>query len=856
MHHEQQTEKPQPFRHRSPSRAWLLPLALVFLGRALPARADDWPTAGLDAAHTRASVERSGAAFGDGRWMFSPKTDAGALASPVVADGIAVSARLDGAITALAADSGKVLWQTSVGAAVQGTPAISRGRLFVPTLGNKVVALALADGHRIWTTHLGGLTVSSPAVVDGDVILGAGLPQQVVVRLSGLTGAIVWCTPVMEQFSNTPPAVGDGLVVVGTNGGHYYAFDAASGAIRWDYRADGIVNIAAPLIAGGRVYMAGGQQSDHVHAVDAATGAPVAGWPIALPAPDPDLTGRQIYRRRAVSSLTFADGVVVLSTRLDDALDTDANGQADHHLSRETVFALDAASGAVVWQHALGRVVFDDAGSVPGFMACPTPAGFVSDRGGVLLAAASSLAGKVSILDAATGAGLADVATAGRALASPVVANGRLITVAEDGTVEAHLSGVNHPPAAPQVASSPQPLDAAAVTLQWTAAMDADGDQASYELRLDTDGEVLQTWARRILTASGVTMAAIPGPLAEGTTYTFSVRARDDHGAYSAWSAPSTFTVAAGGSVTLDGMPVPSLSAAAAAAAPGSIIGLGSGTFRLAQTLSLPAGVRIAGAGAGRTVLSGTGLSVAVRVTGGDAAHPAGLDRVTVTGADTCVSVEGTTADASLTHLVVYGCPTAGIAVAADARAAVKNATIVANGTGLTSSGVAAVRNSLIGGNQVGLAVTDGATLAGSYDDLFANQTDRQGVAIGTGDLAVPVTFANAATHDYRLAATQPTTDLGDPSDDVADEPTPNGNRINLGAFGGTAEAEMSAPAPVATSQPGSPVPIAAGSGSPAARVAEEANGCAVGGSSPRAPLFGLALGMWLFGRRRRGRKG
>lgn len=855
----QLTHRPSLLRHRSVATAWL-PLALLSLGWALPARADDWPTAGLDTAHTRASAERSGATFGDGTWAFSPKTDAGALASPVVADGVVISARLDGSVTALAADTGKVLWQQPLGVSVQGTPAITTGRVFVPTLGNKMVALALADGHLLWKADLGGMTVSSPAVVDGDIIVGAGLPQQVVVRLSGATGALIWCTPLMEQFSNTPPAVGGGLVVVGTNGGHYYAFDAATGAHRWDYRADGIVNIASPLIAGGHVYMAGGEGSDHVHAVDAATGAPLTGWPIALPAPDPDLTGRQIYRRRAVSSLTFAGGLVVLSTRLDDAMDTNSDGAPDQHLSRETALALDPVSGAVAWQHALARVVFTDVNSVPGFMACPTPAGFATTNGQTMVAVASSLMGQVSVLDAASGVDHGDIGTAGRALASPVVANGRLITVAEDGTVEARLSGVNHPPAAPQVATNPQPLDAAAVTLRWSAAMDADGDQASYEVRVDTDGEVLQSWVRRIVTQPGVTTAAIPGPLAEGTTYSFAVRARDDHGAYSPWSALSTFTVAAGGSVSLDGVPAASLSAAAAAAVPGSIISLGSGTFRLASTLAVRSGVRIAGAGAGRTVLDGTGLPVGVTVAGSDGTHPGGLDRLTVTGADTCLSVDSGATDATLTHVVAHDCGTTGISVSGGAHATIKNATVVNAGTGVLSSGVATVRNSLIGGNQTGLALASNGTMVEGYNDLFANESDRgDGIVAGTGDLGAVIAFVNLAAHDYHLGAPQASTDAGDPADDAGDEPAPNGSRINLGAFGGTAEAELSAPGPVATSQPGAPAPIAGaalGPG-PTSRVVDEANGCSVGGSTPRMPLFALGLGLWLFGRRRRrGRSG
>ena len=71
------------------------------LAVAGPARADDWPTPGLDAAHSRLAVERSGAAFTDGRWSFAPAGGAGALASPVLSDGYAVSATLDGTVSAL-----------------------------------------------------------------------------------------------------------------------------------------------------------------------------------------------------------------------------------------------------------------------------------------------------------------------------------------------------------------------------------------------------------------------------------------------------------------------------------------------------------------------------------------------------------------------------------------------------------------------------------------------------------------------------------------------------------------------------------------------------------------------------------
>jgi outer membrane protein assembly factor BamB len=814
------------------------------------AHADDWATPGLDAAHARLSAERSGAAFRDGHWAYSPAGAADSLSSPVVAEGVVISTRIDGLVSALSAETGELIWNRALGVEVQGTPVIAAGRVYLPSVRSKVIALALADGRPLWSADLGGMVVSSPAIVNGDLIVGSGLPQQTVVRLDGQTGAVVWTSPaVMEQFSNTPPAVGGGLVVVGSNGGHYFAFDVATGALRWDYRADGVVNQAAPLIANGRVYLAGGSESDHVHAVDLANGAAVAGWPITLPSPDPDIDGQRIYRRRSVSSFVAAGGVIALETRLDDAIDTDADGLADQYLARESAIALDPASGAVVWQQPTARVVFTAPGDVPGFVMCPTPAAFTTDSGTALLAVGSSLTGRVSILETSAGGDQSDLVTAGPTLSSPVMANGRLITVAENGTVEAWLSGVNHPPSTPVAAANPQPLDATDVTLRWAASMDPDGEQPTYELRIDADGEVLQSYAQQLFPSPGTTSLAIQAALMPGVTYTFSLRARDAHGAYSAWSTPESFTVVTPPVVTVNGMPAANLRAAVENAQAGDAIVLGAGTYPLASTLHVAGGVTIAGAGAGRTILDGRGLAVGISFTNSDPKSSTGLDRATVTGAATCVSVEGTAAGVELTHLIGHDCPTAGISVAAGGAAAVVNATLVGNGVGLDVAGSATIKNSLLATNQTGLRSTGSGTVTGSYDDLFGNQVDRQGVTAGTGDLAAAVVFANATSHDYRLIGPQPSTDQGDPADAVGDEPTPNGQRINMGAFGGTADAEVSVLAPI-TSDPGAP-PVPTGPATHALPGVPE-EGCGVTGRRPPATALAFLAAVVILTRRRR----
>src|SRR5579884_3920060 len=129
--------------------------ALVGLAPGL-VHADDWGTTGLDGAHTRFSAERSGPRFGDGRWATTFR-GAQILASPVVADGVAVVVDLGGGIHALSATDGTVLWEAASGSQVQGSPAIVRGRVFVPTTADQVLAFRLTDGAPLWARDLGGM---------------------------------------------------------------------------------------------------------------------------------------------------------------------------------------------------------------------------------------------------------------------------------------------------------------------------------------------------------------------------------------------------------------------------------------------------------------------------------------------------------------------------------------------------------------------------------------------------------------------------------------------------------------------------------------------------------------------------
>ncbi len=825
-----------------------LPRSLVSVFAALlglapaTARADDWATTGLDGAHSRFSAERSGPRFGDGRWATTFR-GAQILASPVVAEGVAVVVDLGGGIHALDATTGAILWEATAGSQVQGTPAIARGRLFVPTTGNHLLAFRLADGAPLWTRDVGGMVLSSPTPIDQDVVLAAGLPQRHLVRLSAATGEIVWQTAdVMDEFSNTSPAVGGGLVIVGSNGGRYYAFDAATGSLRWTYAGTGIVHLAAPLIWNGHVYMAGGGDSSAVHGVDAATGAALPGWPIELPNYDPDVPGTLVGRQRAVSSPIAAGGLLLLETRQDDALDTDGDGAADQTLSRESVVGLDPGDGTRLWDHPLARVQFSDPNQVPKFFVCPTPAGYTGTDGSPLAAIASSLSPLLSVLDVASGTELVRHAAAGATLASPVVANGRLINAATNGVTEGLLSSVNHPPSAPVLAANPRPLDAADVRLRWLPGTDPDGELPGYELRIDADGEVLQSWQQQIVLSAGVTSTTIAGSLSPGVTYTVALRARDSQGAYSPWSAPETFQVIANPPVQLNGQST-SLAAALAAAAPGDELRLSAAVYTLTDTLRVGPGVSLRGAGPGRTLLDGTGLAVGISFDARSPEHPPRLEGMTIAGADTCVEIGSGVTDLTLRHVVVRDCRLDGVAVAAGATAVVVNATFVGDGNGVHSAGSVVVKNSLLTDEQVGLLADSGGQLTSTFNDLFNNQVDYQGTTAGTGDVSVPLSFADLDRRDLRLTTAAPTTDSGDPAAEADVQPAPDGGLIDVGAYAGTAGAKTGTVLPILIDgDQASPAPLATAS----AHQPLEEGGCSLGGQPAPSWLALLAASLCL----------
>jgi outer membrane protein assembly factor BamB len=825
--------------------------------------ANDWPSMGLDGGRGRASSERSGASFSP---AWNGSASAGPIVgSPAVADGFVVVAGTKGDISVLRAIDGSEAWTVKAPGAVGASPAIDHGHVFVPTLTGQLQALRLATGTEMWKRSFGGQNYGSPAIVaDGmgqSLVLAAGFPSQSLVRVSASSGITQWETAkgAVADLVNSSPALMGGQVVFGMNGGRYQSLDLLTGATTWKADAAGSVGLSAPLVVGLAAYFLPGGRATALYAANATTGELSAGWPVTITDPAAPAASAYGSSRNAVSSPALMGDLVVFTARFEYDLSNNPNGTAGAHVLREYVVAVNPATATVAWQREIGHWDVLSINDIPELNLGPTPAAFGSDTG-TLLAVTSSIEAKVRVFDQA-GSEAWSASLSAPTRSSPVFANGLLLIATDLGVVHAFSSDVNHAPLAPASGFDPadgQMVESKTPTLHWAQGQDVEGGALEYQVRVAADGNLLESWLVELAAKAGEPTVDVPaGLLQGGGTYTYAVRSRDAMGAWSAWSASSAFIVALTPTIAIGDKEFDSIDQAVAAVpATGGTITLGRGLLHLHAPLQLPAGVSLVGVAPHETILDATGVSAAIQISAASRTGATQVKNLTVTGAEVGVQVVDVQ-NATLRNIVVRDNKKAGIQVEEGAGAEAVNITLARNGAGAVVAGKLSIRSSLVVDNDTGLARTGVGMVQSRYNDVTGNKTTNyQDLAGGTGDISSSVAFRSSA--DFRLLGLQPSTDHGDPADDFALEPSPNGGRVNMGAFGNTADAELSgstrgwsAITLGATAAPGvgpGPVvdgPTKAGSGS----------GCALGGgaSRPAGTWILLAVGaMILVGRRRR----
>ncbi len=108
--------------------------------------------------------------------------------------------------------------------------ATASGRVFVASRDGEVSCLQASDGKLLWRTHIAG-GISAAVGSDGSFTAVVDDANRVVSL--GPQGQVLWRYQLPASVL-TPPAVFGGIVVVQGADQHVWAFDAASGAMRWN----------------------------------------------------------------------------------------------------------------------------------------------------------------------------------------------------------------------------------------------------------------------------------------------------------------------------------------------------------------------------------------------------------------------------------------------------------------------------------------------------------------------------------------------------------------------------------------------------------------------------------------------
>ena len=316
-----------------------------------------------------------------------------------------------------------------------------------------------------------------------------------------------------------------------------------------------------------------------------------------------------------------------------------------------------------------------------------------------------------------------------------------------------------------------------AVALDWTASPTP--GVVGYHVRWAESGQPL---GAPVFTAA--TSKLVTG-LTNDVTVDFDVRAVDSD-ADESTAATAQATPTNVGIILVGGFPFTNLASAVAAAVPGDTIQVGVGTFVVPADMTLE-GISLIGVSPHDTWLDATALSTGITLIIDADDTEMVLEHFSIFGATVGIDVASGTA--SLTHLVVRDMADAGVRVSGLATVDVINNTLIDNGGAAVDAqaGIVTVRNNIIVKNGIGLRCVVPAVVLNTYNDVAENLSDDyEGCDEGAGEISEDVDFVDEPARDFRVEDGEDSIDAGDPSDPFGLEPEPNGDRINMGAYGNT----------------------------------------------------------------------
>jgi outer membrane protein assembly factor BamB/predicted phosphodiesterase len=218
----------------------------------------------------------------------------------------------------------KPKWVFASDANVISTPAVANNLVIFGNQNGVVTALQQQTGKKKWTYKTNGAIFSSPAVSAGRVVLGSG--DGYIYCLNALTGQPVWKVKTNASVLGSPVIVKD-TVFIGGSDHSFLALDLKNGAAYWRFSGLQGPVVSTPLIYGNNVIF--GAWDKNLYAVNRSNGQLAWQW-------DP---GFSVINYSPAACIPVAHDSVVYVV-----------------CPNRTLYAIDAVTGATLWQNNETRV--------------------------------------------------------------------------------------------------------------------------------------------------------------------------------------------------------------------------------------------------------------------------------------------------------------------------------------------------------------------------------------------------------------------------------------------------------------------------------------------------------------------
>ena len=217
--------------------------------------------------------------------------------------------------------TGTVIWSYPVTVFGDDSPLVQDGKLYLIT--DSIYCFDLATHDPEWAIRGGDDFNSNPCVSNGKLyfgITGSGIAGTTVKCLSAIDGTNVWSNNISGMLTSCISIWGTGLIIP-TNNGPLYALNLENGDVIWENDdSEGGYWDTSPCIVDGVIYIGG--WDSNLHAIDALSGELLWETPI--------------YPISSIEATpAFCNGIVISG-------------------NRETIFAVEADNGSVIWQNDRG----------------------------------------------------------------------------------------------------------------------------------------------------------------------------------------------------------------------------------------------------------------------------------------------------------------------------------------------------------------------------------------------------------------------------------------------------------------------------------------------------------------------